>query len=686
MLGSTAEFVARFFAQTKYAVELRALPSKARRFTRKPDEVEQFIKEQGRENLFFGVATRHGGGTKENCQEVPAFWADVDFKKTPEAQARELLNSFPFRPSLLIESGGGLHLYWVLIETAVASDPRVAPILRGLANRLGADPAAAEVARIMRLPGTTNYKYDPPRECRLAEERWHLRYRLGDFEPFATGSGRNPASHCDHDARIAEGGRNTYLTSVAGAMRRRGCSVTAIEAALLEENQHRCKPPLPESEVRGIATSIGRYKPSFINGADSFHSAHMAARHTDNSEYSAEMSEMGRDENWKSHLIVGRYGAPKPILANAITAFRSAPEWTGVVAFNDFSIGTVMLKAAPWSGAKAGESWTDHEDRLAADWLQRTDIIVPVEIAGQAVQVVAKDLCFHPVREYLNSLTWDGKPRIGRWLTDYLAVEQSDYASAVGARWLISAVARIFQPGCKADCCLILEGPQGILKSTTLRTIAGDWFTDEIAELGSKDAALQTRGVWIIEIAELDSMSKTEVSRIKSFMSRTTDRFRPPYGKRLIESPRQCVFAGSVNHYTYMRDETGGRRFWPVACQKIFIDDLARDRDQLWAEAVTRYYDGAPWWLDSRELNQAAEQQQDDRYDGDPWQELIADYLERQHNTSITQILACCIEKKKDQWTKLDKNRVGSCLRVLKWETYQDRDGEKREWRWRRRS
>jgi predicted P-loop ATPase len=403
-------------------------------------------------------------------------------------------------------------------------------------------------------------------------------------------------------------------------------------------------------------------------------------------EHAAVISEIMREEDWKSCLITNQYGAPKSILANAITALRSAPEWTGVLAFNDFSIGTVALKPAPWPRAKAGESWTDHEDRLTADWLQHAGVIVPVEIAGQAVQVVAKDHRFHPVREYLNSLTWDGKPRIGRWLTDYLAVEQSDYASAVGARWLISAVARVFRPGCKADCCLILEGPQGILKSTALRTIAGDWFTDEIAELGSKDAALQTRGVWIIEIAELDSMSKTEVSRIKSFMSRTTDRFRPPYGKRLIESPRQCVFAGSVNHYTYMRDETGGRRFWPVSCKKILIDELARDRDQLWTEAVTRYHDGTPWWLDCYELNQAAEQQQDDRYDGDPWQELIADYLGGQHDTSITKLLEHCIEKKKDQWNKLDKNRVGSCLRALKWERYQYRDGEDREWRWRPRS
>jgi predicted P-loop ATPase len=215
---------------------------------------------------------------------------------------------------------------------------------------------------------------------------------------------------------------------------------------------------------------------------------------------------------------------------------------------------------------------------------------VSVEIAGQAVQAVAKDRTFHPVCEYLDALSWDGIKRIDTWLSVYLGAEATDYTTAVGARWLMSAVARIYRPGVKADCCLILEGSQGLMKSMSLKTIAGPYFTDEIADLGSKDSAMQTRGVWIIEIAELDSMTRSEVGRIKAFMSRSTDRFRPPYGKRLIESPRQCVFAGSVNHSTYLRDETGGRRFWPVACTRILIEDLARDRDQLWAESQARQF------------------------------------------------------------------------------------------------
>jgi predicted P-loop ATPase len=193
----------------------------------------------------------------------------------------------------------------------------------------------------------------------------------------------------------------------------------------------------------------------------------------------------------------------------------------------------------------------------------------------------------------------------------------TEYSRAVGSRWLVSAVARVLRPGAKADCCLILEGAQGIRKSTALRTLAGEYFTNELADLGSKDAAMQTRAVWIIELSELDNLSHSEVARIKAFMSRTTDRFRPPYGMRLVELPRQCVFAGTVNHSTYLREETGGRRFWPGACGRIDVDGLARDRDQLWAEAKARFDAGVVWWLETVELVQMAADQQVDRYEGD---------------------------------------------------------------------
>jgi predicted P-loop ATPase len=392
---------------------------------------------------------------------------------------------------------------------------------------------------------------------------------------------------------------------------------------------------------------------------------------------------------WKKDLLRSKppmnatEGRILPVLANAIAAFRHAPEWGGVLAFNEFGFGTVALKPAPWGAVPEGE-WTDHEDRLAAEWLQKQGILVSAEVAGQAVQTAARDHPFHPVKAYLQGLHWDGAERLDGWLSRYLGAADNEYSRAVGARWLISAVARIFHPGAKADCCLILEGPQGIRKSTALRTLAGEYFTDELADLGTKDAAMQTRGVWIIELSELDSLSHSEVARIKAFMSRTTDRFRPPYGMRLVESPRQCVFAGTVNHSTYLRDETGGRRFWPVACGQIDIGALANDRDQLWGEAKARFDAGAVWWLETENLVQMASDQQIDRYEGEPWEEVIGPWVESRSSVSIGEVLEKCVNKLQALWTQTDKNRVARCLRALGWERYRERQGARLEWRYRK--
>ncbi len=393
--------------------------------------------------------------------------------------------------------------------------------------------------------------------------------------------------------------------------------------------------------------------------------------------------------NWREELIRAKptpahpQGNIYPVLANAITALRHSPEWQGVLAFNEFLLTPMAIKPTPW-GAVSNATWSDHEDRLTAEWLQRKGILVDVGTAAQAAQTVSKDRSFHPVRKYLESIAWDGINRLDTWLTTYLGVEDSNYARAVGARWLISAVARIYRPGVKADCCLILEGPQGSKKSTALKTLAGPYFTDELADLGTKDSVLQTQGVWIIELSELDSLSRAEVGRIKAFMSRTTDRFRPPYGKRLIESPRQCVFAGSVNHSSYLRDDSGGRRFWPVACGRIDIDRFARDRDQLWAEAKARFERGCVWWLETTELVGMASLEQADRYEGDPWEEVIAHWAEDRRSASIGEVLSRCLDKPQALWTQVDKNRVARCFRALGWERYRERQGTRLEWRYRR--
>lgn len=391
--------------------------------------------------------------------------------------------------------------------------------------------------------------------------------------------------------------------------------------------------------------------------------------------------------DWRSALIVGRGDKPRPLLANAITALRHAPEWRGVIwhdAFHNIPVARGKLPFITDSSHSGDVAWSDRFDALTACWLQQHGIAASADLTGRAVVTVALEHVFHPVLDYLEKCRWDGKPRLDLWPVTYLGAPDSPYCRAVGSRWFISAVARVYAPGCKADCALILEGPQGTLKSSALRILAAPWFTDEIADLGTKDAAMQLAGAWIVELAELDSMARGDVSRIKAFMSRSVDRYRPPYGRHVVAQPRQCVFAGTVNHNEYLRDETGGRRFWPVECTKIAIDELTEDRAQLWGEALARYHAGEKWWLDGRALTEAAETEQAARYQSDVWEPRIKEFISGCATVSVPEILMHALLLPIEKWGQPEQNRIARCLRAMGWQRFQfRRSGGEREWRYR---
>jgi len=402
-------------------------------------------------------------------------------------------------------------------------------------------------------------------------------------------------------------------------------------------------------------------------------------------------------------LIKNAEGGLRACLANAhlILSGRTFEEhgiaynpMHGVLAWDDFAGRCVKLAPPPWhrAGDRLPAPWEPADDMAAANWLQHRGCMVKPRDAAQAAELAARDKRFHPVRDFLDGLEWDGIERLDEWLHDRLGVVIADpprdesasreemrerldecearrrLVRAIGSRWMISAVARVYQPGCKADCVLILEGAQGVLKSTALRVLGGDWYTDEFPDLGSKDASLQAAGVWIIELAELDSLARPEASKIKAFISRTADRFRPPYGERVVEWQRQCVFAGTSNAtWGYLKDETGGRRFWPVRVGEIDIAGLQRARAQLWAEAVARYRKGEAWWLDTPELRAAASEAQADRYEGDAWEDLIEGFVKTTRATrgvtraDIYELLGI----PKDRWDRSADMRIARCLKAL---------------------
>ena len=228
------------------------------------------------------------------------------------------------------------------------------------------------------------------------------------------------------------------------------------------------------------------------------------------------------------------------------------------------------------------------------------------DIVDQGVNLYAFSEERNELKEYLKSLEWDGQRRLDTWLIEYCGAGASAFVREAGRCWLIAAVARAFEPGTKFDHMLVLEGDQGIGKSTVFEILAGPWF-DELGKFDGKDSAEKLAGVWIVEIAELAGLNKSDVETVKSFLTVRADRYRPPYGRRVEEHPRTCVFGGTTNADTYLNDSTGNRRFWPIKCQHIAIEDLRRDRDQLLAEAVQHYQRGKSFLLSEQARKEAQE-------------------------------------------------------------------------------
>ena len=234
---------------------------------------------------------------------------------------------------------------------------------------------------------------------------------------------------------------------------------------------------------------------------------------------------------------------------------------------------------------------------------------------------------FDPVQQYLDGLEWDGTPRIERWLSTYLSADDSPLNREIGMLMLVAAVRRARSPGCKFDHIPVLEGDEGTLKSSTIELLAGgpENFSDQtILGLSDRQQQEQLRGKWLYEISELGGMKRAEVEHVKAFASRTHDRSRPAYGRSIVDQPRRGIMIATTNNPTYLKSQTGDRRFWPVYTRVIDFEALRRDRDQLWAEAA--HFERTRMSLVlRRELWADAAAEQDQRLELDPWLDLLSD-------------------------------------------------------------
>lgn len=306
--------------------------------------------------------------------------------------------------------------------------------------------------------------------------------------------------------------------------------------------------------------------------------------------------------------------------------------------------------------------------RLLIDELFR--FLPAKEFFYDVVADAARHNQFHPVRDYLDGLNWDGEARIDRWLVTYGGAEDSPYVRAVGSLLLVAAVRRIRQPGVKFDEMPVLEGDQGTNKSSALVALAvnEEWFSDDLPLTADGKRVIEAlAGRWIVEAAELKGMRKGEVEHLKAFLSRQIDRARMSYDRLVTEVPRQCVLVGTTNSSQYLRDGTGNRRFWPVRIKRFDLEDLRRDRDQLWAEAVMHEAQGASIRLDS-DLWPAAATEQQQRAVEDPYMLALAEFLHGHDGKIRASAIWDFLDIPRAQRTQEHNARIGEAMRALGWE------------------
>ena len=399
------------------------------------------------------------------------------------------------------------------------------------------------------------------------------------------------------------------------------------------------------------------------------------------------LDELEEIPDWRAKAFRNLDMTLRPVLYNVMLALKYELDWrrdngTNIVAMNEFTGFISLCGLAPWERKKSAallgtmkpwRAWTDADDLEAAAWIQGPGRDIPAgrEVVFQGVSMIANENSFHPVRDFLNGLPpWDGRSRLRVLLHSYAGCQPTLINELFGTKFCIGAVARVMRPGCQMDTAIILEGTQGIGKSTFFRILFGDeFFTDQISEFGTKDAALEMRGKWVIELAELDAMGKAETSRIKRFIGQTHDRVRPPYGRQVVECPRQNVFCGTTNENEYLRDPTGARRFWPAEATTLALQRLRDDREQIWAEALYRFRDGESWWLDKEGDVGLAHEEQSLRYQTDAWESVMESHLKGSLSSlrvTIPDMLFHALGlTDKAKWDTQSQRRVGAALRRL---------------------
>lgn len=352
-----------------------------------------------------------------------------------------------------------------------------------------------------------------------------------------------------------------------------------------------------------------------------------------------------------------------PALRYGILHRQGTWEWNEMTQRPSFA--RIDISATDWTALRVGL------EAVGRDTTNNKPLRWAIDDIQAAVMMLSRRESFHPVREWLNKLKWDGVARLETELPRALHVEEYGFEARLLKQWAVSCVARAMKPGCKVDTVLVLVGAQGTMKSSFFSVMGGQWFTDQSIDIHDKDGRMVIHSAWIVEWAELDAMRRSkDQEATKAFITQRVDKFRPPYARDLIEAPRSCVIVGTTNHADFLSDATGNRRYWPVTIPKrIELGRVGEMRDALWAEAMACYVAGEEWHLDAS-LEEAAAQHSRGFLEHDAWEPAIKDWLGDQtlrDYVRTSDALQEAIGKPIGQWTRTDEMRVGRILTGLKW-------------------
>lgn len=377
--------------------------------------------------------------------------------------------------------------------------------------------------------------------------------------------------------------------------------------------------------------------------------------------------------SWQKNLLRSQHAKVLGCFTNLVLVLQNDDRFKGRIVYDQFSADVWVIKPLPWDKQVSFKprriDWDNGDEQHLRMFMAAWPYEVSVKRgdAIEAIEHVAHEREYHAVQQYLESVQWDGVQRIDDFFIRHLGAMDNDYTRTVSRKFFIQAIARAMQPGCEAHGVLVLEGDQRIGKSTILKILGGDWFSDTSIHIGTRVGYASMAGVWIRELPEFKDVLRVDPAEAKAFFTAAEDKYVPPYGRKPIVVKRSGIFAGTYNPSGagMLTDPTGGGRYWPVYCHAVSVDfDAVKgERDQVWAEALTAFRNNEKWWITRDDSSfEMVWDEQESRYVGDAWEEMIGDWVVGRGEFTMESVLKDCLKLEPRDMSRAAQTRVGVSL------------------------